>query len=64
MVVALLLSAVALLVLVWVAHVVVDLLNARQDYQFYNDVALLQAARKSREAESASQPELEHEEVG
>lgn len=64
MVVALL-SAVVLVVLVWVAHVVTDVLNARRDYQFYNEVTRFREDRRAdAEAEIASEREIERKRVG
>lgn len=56
MVVALV-SVVVLLLSIWVAHVVMDLVNARRDYQFYSEVVRIRDAVRRSEAQPAPQRE-------
>ena len=52
MVVALI-SVVVLLLSIWVAHVVIDLVNARRDYQFYSEFVRVRDAAQRNEARPA-----------
>lgn len=62
MVVALV-SAAALLIVILAGHVVMDLVRARQDYQFYNEIVRLREEREQAGELAAAAREREREQA-